>query len=100
MNIGARIKELRTINNLKSGEFANLLDISPVFLSYLENGSKNPSINTIEKICSVLGITLQDFFKTDSSDIIPEHFKEFINQNKNLTPEQLQKLNEFIKALK
>lgn len=99
MDIGARIKELRTINNFKSGEFANLLDISLVFLSYLENGSKNPSINTIEKICSVLGITLQDFFKTDSSDIIPMHFKKFIDENKNLTPEQLEQLTKFLKLL-
>ncbi|MCM8710500.1 helix-turn-helix domain-containing protein [Clostridium sp. SYSU_GA19001] len=101
MDIGTRIKELRTNNNYKSGEFANLLGISSVFLSYIENGTKKPSYDTLEKICAVLNITLSDFFNegTEPIALTPE-LKELLENAKELTPEQLVKLAEFIKTLK
>lgn len=77
MDISARIKELRTMYNLKSGEFAGQLGITPVYLSYLEGGSKKPSLETLEKICSALGITLSEFFA----------------ENITLTPEATQLMN-------
>lgn len=101
MDIGARIKELRTNKNYKSGEFANLLGISSVFLSYIESGTKKPSYDTLEKICEVLNITLSDFFNegTEPIPLTPE-LKELLNNAKDLTPEQIKIFTELFKTLK
>ncbi|MFL0196448.1 helix-turn-helix domain-containing protein [Clostridium sp. WILCCON 0269] len=100
MQFGERIKSLRLSNKLTATQLAKDIGVTREYLSRLENNAKSPSFELLEKLCGALNITLAEFFKTDSSDIIPEHFKKFIDENKNLTPEQLQKLNEFIKTLK
>lgn len=46
-----RIKEIREINNLNKKQFADILEISPSAIGYIESGEKNPSIETVAKIC-------------------------------------------------
>lgn len=99
IDINKRIKNLRLTYNYKSNEFAELLDITPVFLSYIESGSRNPSLTLIEKVCEVLGITLSDFFNTDENNISPE-LNNLLNNVKNLSPKQLKLLNDFIDSMK
>lgn len=41
-------------------------DFSPSFISQLENGTVSPSIASMEKICSALGVTLGEFFAAAS----------------------------------
>lgn len=98
MEIGNRIKYIRTIKNIKSNELAKTIGVSPVFLSYIENGTKKPSLETLEKICDALDISLKELFD-DGSTLSPE-LKELLDHAKNLSPEQLEKLTEFIKTLK
>lgn len=99
IDLGKRIKNLRLSYNYKNVDFANLLHITPVFLSYIENGSRNPSLALIENVCDTLGITLSDFFNTGENNISPE-LNTLLNNAKNLTPEQLDLLNKFINTLK
>lgn len=42
--------------------------LSPGFLSKIENGICNPSINNIQKICYALGITANELMATKTSD--------------------------------
>lgn len=99
IDLGKRIKELRISYNYKNAEFANLLEITPVFLSYIENGSRNPSLVLLEKICDVLGITLSDFFNVEDNNISPE-LNTLLNNAKELTPEKLKLLNAIIDNIK
>lgn len=101
MNVGNRIKELRIKQNLSNSKLASLAGLSQPVMNKLENGSRNPDIPTIEKICSALGITLKEFFDDGTEPTpIPEIFKVFIEENKDLTPEQLELLSKFLKTLK
>jgi len=98
MNIGLRIKELRLGLNFKATDFAKKVDISRVYLSEIERGIKNPSLDTLQKICKALNVTPAEFFSTDD-DILPPEHRELLQNIKYLTPEQLKLLNALLKTL-
>ena len=62
MDIGNRIKELRTKNNLTLEDLASRSELSKGFLSQIERNLSSPSISTLEDIVEVLGVSLKDFF--------------------------------------
>ena len=62
MDIGKRLKQLRTKNDLTLEDLASRCELSKGFLSQLERNLTSPSISTLEDIVEVLGITLKDFF--------------------------------------
>ena len=99
-DIGSRIKELRNLNNITSSELASKIGISQAQLSRIENNVNTATFDTVFKICEIFNITLTEFFNDGTRNLIPTHFKEFVDQNKNLTPEQLEALSVFIKTLK
>ena len=103
MNIGNRIKTLREKLGLSNSKLATLAGLSQPVMNRLENNERSADIETLEKICSALNITLIDFLKdSDNCEplILTPELKDLIHGAKGLTPEQLQKLNEFIKTLK
>lgn len=56
-DVGARVRQLRLLNDYTQAEFAELLDISITFLSEIENGKKGLSQETLARICSSLHVT-------------------------------------------
>jgi transcriptional regulator with XRE-family HTH domain len=61
--IGLRIKELRTEKNLTQEAVAFKAEIDRTFMNHVENGKRNVSIETLEKIiCHGFEISIQDFF--------------------------------------
>ncbi len=99
MNIGHRIKQIRIAKGLQGIQLAEKAGITNVYLSYLESGTKIPSIVTLQKICDALGITLAEFFMDENANLPPE-YKELLENVKVLSPKQLELLNEFLKTLK
>lgn len=59
--IGFRISQKRRERNLKQKDLAELLDISPKYLSNLETGKKNVTIEMLINLCNILGET-PDYF--------------------------------------
>jgi transcriptional regulator with XRE-family HTH domain len=65
--IGLRIKEIRTEKNLTQEAVAFKAEIDRTFMNHVENGKRNVSIETLEKlICNGLEISFQDFFNNPS----------------------------------
>jgi transcriptional regulator with XRE-family HTH domain len=61
--IGKRIKELRiSKTNLSQEDFAKKIGIDRAYLSRVENGKQNLTIESISLICSGLNISLNEFF--------------------------------------
>lgn len=58
MNIGDKIKAKRREGGLTQSELADKVGISRNYISDLENGRYIPSVKTLSKIASVLGIDL------------------------------------------
>lgn len=70
MDIGKQIKERRTLLMLTQEELANRCELTKGFISQLENDKVSPSIETLELILEVLGISLSDFFKEKQNTAI------------------------------
>ncbi|WP_373845229.1 helix-turn-helix domain-containing protein [Clostridium sp.] len=98
-NIGDRIRELRKLNKLTTKELGYKMNVHQSFISSLENNTKKCSMDNLFKLCEIFNITLSEFFNDDSEHIVlTSGLKDLINGAKNLTPEQLEKLNEFLKT--
>jgi len=68
MDIGKRIVELREEKMITTNKLAGLAGIAQSALRSIELNEKSPTIVTLDRICSALGITLDDFF-TDKAAI-------------------------------
>ena len=67
VKIGQRIKEIRTEKNLTQEAVAFKAEIDRTFMNHVENGKRNISIETLEKVvCNGLEVTFKEFFDTDS----------------------------------
>ena len=62
--LGKRVKELRDNLKLSQETLADKAELDRSFISHVENGRRNISINNIEKIVHALEITVYDFFNT------------------------------------
>ncbi|AJD90447.1 transcriptional regulator [Jeotgalibacillus malaysiensis] len=99
--IGDRVKALRKEKKMSLTELADQAGVAKSYISSLErNLQKNPSIQFLEKIAPVLGVTVNSLLDPDSdennvdsewvnlaktameSGISKEQFKEFIEFNK------------------
>lgn len=69
MELGNRIQNLRNINNMTAKELAERIDVSPSFVSSIENNSSKLSLKKLAKICEVLDVSLADFFNPDISPL-------------------------------
>ena len=60
--IGSRIKALRTRRGLTQDQLSEKMEISPKYLSSIERGLENPTLNTLIILCQCLDINLEDIF--------------------------------------
>lgn len=60
--IGERIKELRGNQNLSQEALAFSSGLERSFITHIENGRRNVSIETLSKIINGLNISFFDFF--------------------------------------
>jgi transcriptional regulator with XRE-family HTH domain len=56
--IGFNLKRIREERNLSLRDIAKKIDISPSFLSQIENGKTNPSVATLKAIADALSTTI------------------------------------------
>jgi transcriptional regulator with XRE-family HTH domain len=91
MDVAKRIINLRENAGLSTNRLAKLAGIGQSTLSDIEKGKVKPSIDSLEKICETLGISMSDFFtesKLPTSDRI-----------NRLTPKQREALEVFLNTL-
>jgi transcriptional regulator with XRE-family HTH domain len=65
--IGRKIKQLRQQRNLALKELAAKTNLTPSFLSQLENGMTSPSIESLAKIAAVLDTAVGYFFQSQEA---------------------------------
>jgi XRE family transcriptional regulator, master regulator for biofilm formation len=72
--IGERIKKLRLQKKLSLSELAEQAGVAKSYLSSIErNLQSNPSIQFLEKISSVLGVSVNTFLNDESKESDMEH---------------------------
>ena len=82
--LGLRIKEFREKQKLTQEKLAELTGIDSKHLSRIENGRNYPSIETLEKLTSNLGVSFEDVFQF-------EHFenREMLMEKLNIKLENM-----------
>jgi len=68
MDIGGKIRHLRTQKGLTLEELASRSELTKGFLSQLERYLSSPSIDSLDDILEALGTNLADFFKEDKDE--------------------------------
>jgi len=67
--LGKNIRNARKFKNMTQEKLAEKVDISEVFLSQLENGKNKPSLNTMHKISTALGVSIDSLLHNDTDEI-------------------------------
>ncbi|WP_407372062.1 helix-turn-helix domain-containing protein [Carnobacterium sp.] len=95
MEIGNRIQELRKLNNMTAKELSERINVSPPFISAIENNSTKLSLKTLTHICDALGVNLSEFFNPEISPVE----QKLIFQIKQLPEEKQYELLAFLTGL-
>ena len=61
--IGHRIRKLRIEQELSQEKLALKADIDRTYLAGAEQGKRNISVKSLDKIIKALGVSFEDFFK-------------------------------------
>ena len=97
--IGPRIKELCDKQQLTKYRLSQVTGVTQTVLSRIIKGENVPTIQTIEKICAALNISLAQFFAKDENppDLTAEQ-REIIETWNGLTPEERERLMKIIRT--
>ena len=68
MDLGITIKNIRKQKKLTQGEFASLCNISPTYLSQIENNLKEPALSVLKTMSVNLEIPLPVLFFLSLTD--------------------------------
>lgn len=60
--LGQKIKKLREARGLTQVELAVIINLSPVYVGFIENGRRQPSLKTLERIARALKVKAKDLF--------------------------------------
>ena len=64
---GEKIKALRMAEGMRRSELAEQISVSDRSIRFIENGERNPSEYTLQKIAAIFGITMDYFTDTTIS---------------------------------
>ncbi len=97
--IGNKIRERRRKFHITQAELAEICDISTVYMSRIENGSANPSLDILLNLAAALNTT-PDFFLTDTEHASVYYLNDEISQKlQKCNPRTLRILNKMIDVL-
>lgn len=74
---GKLVKKAREERGLKASYIAKKANISPGYLSMIENGKRNPALETLQAIAGAIGIDVTEFFL--SPDVCSSHSFDVTN---------------------
>lgn len=61
-SVGQRLRAARLAKGLSARQLASLADVTPAYLSRLENGQLSPTVSTLTKVMQALGQPVADLF--------------------------------------
>ena len=101
--VGERIRYHRLKCGMSQEKLALAAGINPAFLGHLERGLKSPTMTTLDKIVSTLGLSYSEFFD-DSVDLEDTESKQFyldmiMNCAKRLPDDKLKTVADIILKL-
>ncbi len=100
MDIGKKIKDIRTSKGLSMYRITQITGISGHHIKGIEDGTRQPTIETLQKLLIPLGITLAELFSTDSSSTyLSDKERTLIENFRSLNEEKAEALLYFSEVL-
>lgn len=100
MELGKRLRELREAKGLTRYQLTQLTDISGHHIKGIEDGTRQPTIGTLQKLIVPLGITLSELFNEGEVTYLSENERRLIENFRALSPEKSEALLIISDALK
>jgi transcriptional regulator with XRE-family HTH domain len=63
LKLGKNLKRIRTKKSISQGEIARILKVGRSFITNIENGKTNPTLDTIAKIAKAIGVSVGELMK-------------------------------------
>ena len=100
MEYGKRLKQLREAKEYSIYRLSKDSDISQGHISDLENGKNQPTIETLKKLLTPMGITLSEFFNEDGEvTVLNDREKEIVTSFRTMNDENANLYLQLGKAL-
>ena len=61
--LGQNLKRIRTEKGISQNKIARTLGIDRAFISNIENGKTNPTLDTIARIAKAIGVSISELTK-------------------------------------
>jgi len=61
--LGQNLKKIRTQKKMSQGDMARVLGVDRGYISNIENGKRNPTLATIDKLAKALGVSVEELLK-------------------------------------
>lgn len=71
--IGKNVRSARRSKDITQEQLANMLDITPTYISAIENGNSKPSLSTISMIASKLDTTIDRLLGNNQPSYIEKY---------------------------
>ncbi len=68
ITVGNKIRSLRARQGLTQLQLSEMIDVSPPYISNIENGIKNASIETLVKIANALQVSIDELLDDNLDD--------------------------------
>jgi transcriptional regulator with XRE-family HTH domain len=63
VKLGKNLKSIRTQKGISQGEIARTLKVGRSFITNIENGKTNPTLDTISKIAKAIRVSVGELLK-------------------------------------
>ncbi len=78
--IGVRLKRLRQGKKFSQEALAEKVGISPKYVSSIERGKENPTLEVMIKLAHALGVEMEEIFAISHEESSPKKLRESVNR--------------------
>ncbi len=92
-----RLARLREKKGVSARDMSLSIGQNPGYINNIETGKSKPSLDGIYFICDYLGVTVSEFFDTESSN--PSKLNAIVKDMKKLNDQQLETISALVRDL-
>ena len=97
--VGARIRDIRTRNRITQERLAEKMGISPKYLSSIERGKENPTLNTLIRLAEGLDVDLGEVFRDLEMEDPAKRRELVLDMVRNADEDQMRMIAKFLGAV-
>lgn len=100
IEVGARVKQAREAKKLSQLRLAEILDVSPSYLSNIEKGKQNMSIMMLFKLCNALDVPADWLLRNNSPESTAITISEISGLLDDCSPSEREAIVEMVQSMK